>query len=64
MQGRFRVETIIRAIWLFLQVGGPFPGCPHNNSLTVFWSMLGPLILETPTVFWEGTLEVQHTEGR
>ena len=32
------------AIWLFLQIGGPFCGCPNNKSPTTGGSTIGPLI--------------------
>ena len=42
---RLPVRGISVDIWLFLQIGGPFCGCPQNKSPTFLGSILGPLIL-------------------
>ena len=32
-----------QGIWLFLYIGGPFPGRPSQNGPTILGSILGPL---------------------
>ena len=35
IQGRFRVDMIMRTMWLFLEIGGFFSGSPWNKSPTI-----------------------------
>ena len=58
--------------WLFLEIGGPFCGCPCNKSPPILVSILGPLISavacddgsEPPEKAMQEACDEESKEGR